>query len=112
MLIFEDDEDQETKRIKHLATLGYTPEIDRETRNRIRLSLAAYTYEYLDQVIMTDGEFDKLCGEIDLSVNTRRPDLDIWFRKNFDSSTGQWIHNHPELGRIAEIATQMLKNKL
>ena len=32
--------------------------INQEIRNRIRLSVAAYAYEYKDDPIMSDDEFD------------------------------------------------------
>jgi hypothetical protein len=53
---------------------------------------------------MSDSEFDELAKSIDLSVDTRRPDLDKWFRKNFDPFTGMWIHGHPERQRIEQLA--------
>ena len=37
---------------------------NREIRNRIRLSLASYSYEFHDDSLMTDAEFDKLSREI------------------------------------------------
>jgi hypothetical protein len=32
--------------------------VEREVWRRIRLSVAAYAYEYLDEPIMSDAEFD------------------------------------------------------
>lgn len=86
----------------------YSDEIDRETRNRIRLSLAAYGYEFKEESIMTDAEFDRLSRSIDLGVDTRRPDLDKFFREEFNHSTGMWIHKHPELNKIASIYEKFL----
>ena len=34
--------------------------VNQEIRNRIRLSVAAYAYEYKDDPIMSDDDFDKL----------------------------------------------------
>lgn len=87
----------------------YSERVDTETRNRIRLSVAAYAYEFMDESLMTDGEFDELAKKIDLSIDTRRPDLDRWFRRNFEPHTGQWIHGHPEKKRLAHIAGRMIE---
>ena len=81
----------------------YSETIDRETRNRIKLAVYAYAYEFMSDSVVSDGDFDKLALEIDLSVNTRRPELDAWFRKEFQPDTGQWVHSHPELNKIAEL---------
>ncbi len=81
----------------------YTPEINRQTWVRIRLSLAAYAYEVLSDPIMSDGEFDELAKEVDLSIDTRRPDLDKWFRKNYVEFSGGWIWSHPEKERLEGI---------
>lgn len=86
----------------------YNPIVDAETRRRIRLSVAAYAYEYLSSPIMTDAEFDELARAIDLSIDTRRPDLDAWFRKNFQSHTGMWIRNHPEKNILESLAKLLI----
>ena len=90
---------------------GYTPEIDKQTRIRIQLSKAAYAYEFEDNPIMADAEFDKLAKEVDLSINTRRPDLDEFFRKEFSPSTGNWIHGHPDLDKIAWLVDRHRKGR-
>ena len=84
----------------------YSPEINAETRKRIRVALAAYAYEINSNPIMNDGEFDELAKSIDLSIDTRRPDLDKWFRENFQSHTGSWIHSHPEKEKLEWILEQ------
>jgi len=71
-----------------------------ETRNRIKLSVAAYAYEFKDNPIMSDADFDELASKIDTSVSTTNPRLDYFFAKNFQPDTGMWIHKHPELGKI------------
>lgn len=81
----------------------YTPERQKEIKNRIKVALAAAAYEIYDDPIITDAEFDKLAREIDLTIETDRPDLDKWFKDNFSSSTGMWIYKHPELNRIKGI---------
>lgn len=81
----------------------YTPEIDAETRLRIKVALYAYSYEFQSVSLVSDGEFDALCYKVNLNQKTRRPDLDEWFRNNFEPHTGQWIHKHPELEKIKSI---------
>lgn len=71
-----------------------------ETRNRIKLSVAAYAYEFKDNPIMSDADFDELASKIDTSVSTTNPRLDYFFAKNFQPDTGMWIHKHPELSKI------------
>jgi hypothetical protein len=82
----------------------YSDRVCTETRRRIRLAVAAYAYEIMHCPVMSDSEFDELAKSIDLTVDTRRPDLDKWFRKNFDPFTGMWIHGHPERQRIEQLA--------
>lgn len=86
----------------------YNSVVDTETRNRIRLSVAAYAYELLGESIMSDAEFDELAKKIDVTIDTRRPDMDAWFRQNFQPHTGMWIHNHPEKNRLRYLALQKL----
>jgi len=75
--------------------------VEVEVRRRIKLSVAAYAYEYLDESIMSDAEFDKMCLEVDLKIDTGNKKMDNFFKKHFDSSTGQWIRKHPEIKKIA-----------
>lgn len=86
----------------------YNPTVDGETRKRIRLSVAAYAYEYLSTPVMDDAEFDELARSIDLNIDTRRPDLDAWFRKNFQPHTGMWIRNHPEKNKLEWLARLLI----
>lgn len=86
----------------------YNEKVDQETRNRIKLCVAAYAYELLGHSIMDDAEFDSLAKQIDVTIDTRRPDMDIWFRQNFQSHTGMWIHNHPEKNRLRYLALQKI----
>jgi len=72
-----------------------------ETRRRIKLCVWAYAYERQFHSIVSDSAFDHECLQVDLSIKTDRPDLDAWFLKNFDPSTGAWVHAHPELNKIA-----------
>lgn len=76
---------------------------ERETWKRIKLSVWAYAYEIADNPVATDEQFDKLAASIDLTINTKRADLDEWWRSEFQPHTGQWIHAHPELDYVRRI---------
>ena len=71
-----------------------------ETRRRIRLSLWAYAYEFENASIVDDATFDAECRLVNLDASTARQDMDDWWRKNFDPSSGMWIRSHPELGKL------------
>lgn len=79
-----------------------SPEV--EKRRRIRLSLAAYAYEFHDDPIMSDAEFDELAKKIDTNVGTgdspRDKIHDEFFREEYSADTGQWIHKHPFPGKL------------
>lgn len=77
--------------------------VERERRRRIRLAVWAYGYEFRHDSLVTDAEFDHEALLVDLSLDTGRPDLDAWFRREFNPSTGQWIHDHPELAKVAAL---------
>lgn len=77
--------------------------VEKERRRRIKLAVAAYAYEVLNTEVISDQVFDKMCLEVDLKVDTGNKKLDSYFKKRFDPSTGQWIHKHPELDKIAAI---------
>lgn len=89
----------------------YSDRVCLETRRRIRVSVAAWAYEALLTPIMDDAQYDKLAYSIDLTIDTRRPDLDKWFRSRFKPYTGSWIHAHPERGRINQIAQFVLQDR-
>lgn len=86
----------------------YSERVCQETRKRIRVAVAAWAYEVLQESIMSDAEFDQLAQSIDLSIDTRRPDLDKWFRKNFQAYTGSWVHGHPDRNRLDQITKLVL----
>ena len=75
-------------------------DVEQQTRLRIKLTIAAYAYEIMNHSIMSDADFDKKCLEVDLSIDTGNKELDDFFKKEFDPSTGQWIHKHPEKRKI------------
>ena len=56
-------------------------EYNKEIRNRIRLSVAAYAYEMRNESIMDDAEYDRLSKEIDVSETTGNKKMDNFFKK-------------------------------
>jgi hypothetical protein len=74
--------------------------VEIERRNRIRLSVAAFAYEFESDSIMSDGDFDALAQTIDVTMATGNERMDMFFREQFSPHTGQWIHDHPELDRL------------
>jgi hypothetical protein len=102
----------------NILTFTNTPE--QERKNRIKLSLAAYAYEFDNNSIMTDSDFDELSKCIDVTMPTtetyhtkeqllRYTALDAFFIKEFQADTGQWIHKHPELPVLAALYTKLYK---
>jgi hypothetical protein len=77
--------------------------VEKEIKRRIKLSVAAYSYEFADVSIISDAEFDKLSYEIDVSIITGNSVMDKFFKTSFDPSTGQWIHKHPQIDRIKQL---------
>lgn len=73
-----------------------------ETRRRIRLTLAAYAYEFGETLTMTDEEFDRTALEVDLTRKTGNKRMDEWWQRNFAAHTGLWVRNHPELERAKD----------
>jgi hypothetical protein len=71
-----------------------------EIRNRIRIAVAAYAYEFESHPIMSDAAFDHLARTIRPMVLTGHMVLDRFFMTTFDPSTGAWIHRHPELSKV------------
>ncbi len=87
-----------------------------ETHRRIILSVAALAYEYADpdngiESFISDHVFDRLSLCVDLSVNTKRPDLDEWFRREFDPCTGSWIRTHPDKNGLLRLYHRHYKGK-
>lgn len=81
----------------------YTPEAAFQRQLRIRLALAAFAYEFESDSILSDADFDAMSLLVDTSIDTGAPDLDFFFSEEFDPSTGQWIHKHPELERVRSL---------
>tara|TARA_B110000483_G_C18006265_1_gene469292 strand:- start:90 stop:359 length:270 start_codon:yes stop_codon:yes gene_type:complete len=83
--------------------------ISEEIKRRIKISVAAYAYEIMNDSIMSDAEFDEECQKVDVTITTGNIFMDQWFVKEFDASTGQWIHNHPQLKRLDELYKKYYK---
>ena len=76
----------------------------------IRLSLFAYAYEYEDDSLTSDAEYDILSYKINKNVETGNKLLDRFFKREFEPHTGQWIHKHPELSKLKAMY-YVMKNK-
>jgi uncharacterized protein YrzB (UPF0473 family) len=83
--------------------------VEIERRNRIRLSVAAFAYEFENDSIMNDGDFDALAETIDVNMDTGNELMDTFFREQFSPHTGQWIHNHPELDKLKKLYNRIQK---
>lgn len=78
-------------------------EVEKQIKLRMRVSLAAYSYEFLSYSIMDDATYDKLCEDINTSMKTGNPTMDFFFKRVFATHTGMWIHSHPNPCRLKEI---------
>ena len=76
---------------------------EEETNLRIRILMSAWQYENGYEPNLNDSEFDAMCARVDVKKKTSRPDLDIWFKENFNPDTGMWIHSFPEKDRLKKI---------
>ena len=85
--------------------------INKEIYNRIRLTIAAYAYEYRDNPIMTDCDFDQLSKLINPSEKTGNRKLDSFFKKHFNPNTGMWIYKHPELSKVSYLYEKYYNGK-
>ena len=74
--------------------------INQEIRNRIKLSVAAYAYEFLNDSIMSDHDFDQLSLQINPQQETGNKKMDDFFKKHFKPDTGMWIRVHPEIKKL------------
>ncbi len=77
--------------------------VELERWRRIRLSLAAYAYEFESDSIMSDHEFDEMSKLIDVNVSTGNKKLDAFFKREFNPCTGMWIRAHPEPLKLKRI---------
>jgi hypothetical protein len=66
-----------------------------ERRRRILIAVWAYAYEMMNDQLVGDDIWERECLAINLDQETGDDSLDFWFSENFDPSTGQWVHDHP-----------------
>jgi hypothetical protein len=81
--------------------------VEVETRRRIHVAAAAYAYEIEGSPIMPDATFDEMCRQVDLAVDTTRPEMDVFFRAEFSPDTGMWVHIHPDKPGLARLAARL-----
>lgn len=82
-------------------TWGSKVEIER--RKRIKLSVAAFAYEYLGESFMSDHDFDQESLLVDLTIDTGNKEMDEYFREHFDPCTGMWVVDHPNALRLKQL---------
>ena len=84
--------------------------INQEIRNRIKLSVAAYAYEFKGDSIMTDHEYDELSLKINPNEKTGNDMMDKFFKTQFQPDTGMWIRLHPEIKKLEYLYKKYYKN--
>ena len=67
-----------------------------EVRRRILVSAAAFAYEFDNDPIMSDEEFDALSRAICPAIPTGDKEMDSFFRKHFSPDTGMWVRLIPK----------------
>lgn len=87
------------------------PDYSDEIRNRILLSVAAYSYEFEDHSIISDAEFDELSKRINPQHKTGNTMLDIFFAEEFSPDTGLWVRKHPEIFKLKHIYDTVYKGE-
>ena len=85
---------------------------NQEIKNRIRLSVYAYAYEFMNDSLVDDAEFDRLSQEIDLTITTGNNEMDSFFAREFIADSGMWIRKHPELNRIKGLYENFYRGKV
>ena len=83
-----------------------------EIRNRIKLSIAAYAYEFLGESIMTDHEYDQLSLKINPNEKTGNDMMDKFFKIHFQPDTGMWIRAHPEINKLDYLYKKYYKERV
>jgi hypothetical protein len=77
--------------------------VSEQIRLRIKLSVAAYAYEYRNNSIMSDAEFDEMSYLVDTGIATGNRKLDNFFKKHFEPATGMWVRKHPDKKGLVNI---------
>lgn len=85
--------------------------MNKEILNRIKVSVAAYAYEVCNESIISDKDFDTLCGRINPDTPTGNEVLDRFFKEEFDPSTGLWVWNHPDFEKLEELYNKYYSKK-
>jgi len=85
--------------------------VEVERKNRIKLSLAAYAYEFHSDSIIDDAAFDKLSDQINVQVRTGNDVMDDFFQEHFVTHTGMWIQKHPDIQGLEKIYIKHHKRK-
>jgi hypothetical protein len=80
--------------------------LEYQRRIRIRLAVAAWAYEFMNDSIMPDAEYDRLSLEVDSSIETGNKVLDRFFKEEFDPSTSLWVYKHPHKGKLKKLYYQ------
>ena len=80
-----------------------------EKRNRILISIYAYSYEFENDSLISDSEYDKLAEEINTKIGTGNRKMDLFFKLNYTPDSGMWIRNHPDLEGLRRIYRKYYK---
>lgn len=88
---------------KALERIRDVLKVDQETKNRIRLSVAAYAFEFENDPTMYDQEFDNLAHSINPKLRTGNPSVDDLFETRFDPYSTEWVHCHPDINGLREL---------
>jgi len=80
-----------------------------ERRNRIRICIAAYAYEFKGRSILTQFDFDELCDRIHPDVDTGNLEIDQFFKTKYLPYQTSWIHWYPELDEIEKFYSSLYK---
>jgi hypothetical protein len=88
--------------------------VEQVRRDRIKIAVAAWSYERGYRHTMTDTEYDELSQRVHSQRNTATGNhrLDRFFQRHFDPDTGLWIHRHPDLASVERIYAQVWIPKL
>lgn len=87
-----------------------TVDFNREIRNRIRISVAAYAYEVHNDPVMSDFEFDDLARKIMPIIPTGNAVMDQFFAAHFQPHTGVWVRFHPDTQGLERIYKMLTRN--
>lgn len=94
-----------------LAFFEDDPVVEFERRRRICVALWAWAYEKHSDSLVSDAKFDETCYLIDKNIKTGNDILDKFFSEEFDPSTGQWVHKHPEQDKLEALYHRIRSRK-